>query len=67
MKPKHILIPTHVEVEILQRAHTAGVTTVSCPWTVRVDSVIQSAADTQVWTESETVCELFQKDKWAEL
>lgn len=29
-EPKHILIPTHVEVEILQQAHTVGVKTVSC-------------------------------------
>lgn len=35
-EPKHILIPTHVEVEILQRAHTVEVKTVLCRLTVKV-------------------------------
>lgn len=60
-EPKHILIPTHVEVEILQRAHTVRVKTGLCKWTVKDHSFIQNAADTKVWTQSETV----SKDTWA--
>lgn len=33
---KHILIPTRVEVEILQQAHTVKVKTVLCLWTVKI-------------------------------